>query len=68
MDTTTEEKLMEFAPTVTGYYNWEHLANDLPNIETAYTQGVILCYQMLHGHRDSEELERFNKIMLKYKY
>lgn len=68
METTIEEKLMAFAPTVTGCYNWEQLAEGMPTIEAAYAQGVILCYQMIHGHRDKEELERFNKIMEKYRY
>ena len=68
MQASIEEKLMAFAPTVTGYYNWDQMAADMATTETAFAQGVIVCYQMIHGHRDKEELEVFNKIMEKYRY
>jgi hypothetical protein len=68
MDTTIEEKLCVFAPTVMGYYNWEHLSNDLPTIEEAFVQGVIMAYQMMHGMRDPEELAMFHKIMDKHRF
>jgi hypothetical protein len=68
MDTTLEEKLIQFAVSQLAFYNTDHLMDAIPTRESAFTLGVIMAYQMMQGMRDPEELAMFHKIMDKYRF
>jgi hypothetical protein len=68
MDTTLEEKLIQFAVSQLAFYNTDHLMDAIPTRESAFTLGVIMAYQMMKGNGDPDEIIMFHNLMEKNKH
>lgn len=68
MDTTLEEKLIQFAVAHLAFYNTDHLMENMPTRESAFMMGVIMAYQMMNGSGDPYEIRMFHKVMEKNKH
>lgn len=68
MDTTLEEKIIQFAVANLAYYNIGHLMENMPTRESAFTLGVIMAYQIMKGRGDHDEIRIFHELMEKNKH